>query len=101
MIVGDASEVAEGRAKCYIVEGMKIAVFQAGGEFYALDDRCSHADASLSDGWVDGKCVACPWHGAQFSLETGDALSPPAYGKVNTYPVTVIDGKIDVTVTKV
>lgn len=96
MIVGDISEVPEGRSKCFVVEGQKIAVFQAGGKFYALDDMCSHADASLSDGWVDGKCVACPWHGAQFDLETGEALSLPATRKVNTYPVSIVDGKIDV-----
>ena len=96
MIVGELSEVPEGRGKCFIVEGQKIAVFHVEGKLYALDDLCTHADAALSDGWIDGNCVACPWHGAQFDLDTGEALSLPATGKVNTYPVEVIDGNIDI-----
>ena len=64
----------------------------ADGKPYVIDDLCTHANARLSDGWLEEGCVACPWHGAQFDLETGEALSLPARVAVKTYPVIVKDG---------
>ena len=97
-IAGEASEVPEGRGKCFTVAGRRIAVFHVNGRFHALDDRCTHADAPMSDGWITGNCVACPWHGAEFDLETGAALSLPATTALRTYPVAVLDGKIRISV---
>jgi len=97
-LVGEASEVADGRGKCFTAAGRKIAVFQVGGRFYALDDRCTHADASMSDGWITGGCVSCPWHGAEFDLETGEALSLPATKALRTYPVALVGGRIEIAV---
>ncbi len=97
-IAGEAAEVADGRGKCFLVAGRKIAVFHVGARFFALDDRCTHADAAMSDGWITGNCVACPWHGAEFDLETGEALSLPATGTLRTYPVSIIEGRITITV---
>ena len=59
------------------------------GAFHIIDDLCTHANARLSDGWLEEGCVACPWHGAQFDLQTGQALSLPATGQVKTYPVVI------------
>ena len=98
MIVAKVTEIPEGRGMSYTVEGRRIAVFHAEGKFYALDDLCTHADAPLAGGWVDGKCVACPWHGAEFDLETGNALSLPATGRAATHKVTIIDGATTVRV---
>ena len=64
------------------------------GEIHIIDDLCTHANARLSDGWLEEGCVACPWHGAQFDLNTGQALSLPATGKVNTYPATIREGQL-------
>ncbi len=97
-IAGDAFEVADGRGKCFTVAGRKIAVFHVGERFFALDDRCTHADAPMSDGWITDLCVACPWHGAEFDLETGAALSLPATTALRTYPVEIVDGKIEINV---
>ncbi len=83
------------------VAGKKIAVFHTeDGEFYAIDDHCTHASVPLSDGWLNGACVSCPWHGAEFDLKTGVALSLPATGKVNTFPVVVEQGQIWVEVSE-
>ena len=91
--LGKTAEVEDGRGKCFVTpDGSKIAVFNVGGKFYAIDDLCTHAEASLSDGWVDGHCVACPWHGAEFDLKTGAAMTPPASEPVKNYPV-VVDGE--------
>ena len=64
------------------------------GTVYAIDDECSHEDASLYKGSLRGDCVACPLHGSRFKLSTGEPLEDPAYLPVNTYPVRIEDGAI-------
>jgi len=75
------------------VEGDEaIAVFNVDGELFAVSDTCTHAEASLSEGWVEGTAVECPFHFARFCLRTGRALSLPATRALRTYPVRVRDG---------
>ncbi|MEP7159946.1 MAG: bifunctional 3-phenylpropionate/cinnamic acid dioxygenase ferredoxin subunit [Dermatophilaceae bacterium] len=74
--------------------GEDITVFHCGGSFYALDDTCSHAQASLAEGWVEDGQVECPLHGAAFDLRTGEALCPPATRPVATHKVEVRDGQV-------
>jgi 3-phenylpropionate/trans-cinnamate dioxygenase ferredoxin subunit len=71
------------------IEDPAIAVFNVAGTFYAISDTCTHAEASLSEGQVEGKIVECPLHGATFDLRTGEALTPPAVEPVQTFPVVV------------
>lgn len=73
-----------------------IAVFNVEGEYFAIDDTCSHAEYSLSEGYVDGDTVECELHFATFSVRTGEALTAPATDPVGTYPVRVEDGHIHV-----
>lgn len=84
--IAKASEIGEGTGKAFDVEGKKIAVFQKDGVFYAIGDSCTHIGASLAEGELMGDNVVCPWHGAQFSLHTGDALGPPARGSAGCFP---------------
>ena len=56
---------------------------------YAVDDMCTHEDASLSKGSLHGDCVKCPLHGSRFRLETGEALDEPAEEALNTYQVKI------------
>lgn len=78
--------------------GVPIAVFNADGEFYAVDDTCTHQDASLADGWLEGCVVECPLHASCFDLRTGRPSGPPAKEPLRTYPVSVRDGVIYVRV---
>lgn len=71
-----------------------IAVFNADGELYAIDDTCSHQDASLSEGWLEGCQVECPLHAASFDLRTGEPTCLPARRPVRTHAVTVADGMV-------
>lgn len=71
-----------------------IAVFNADGEIYAIDDTCTHQDASLADGWLEGCLVECPLHAAAFDLRTGAPTCLPARLAVRTHPVTVEGGMI-------
>jgi 3-phenylpropionate/trans-cinnamate dioxygenase ferredoxin subunit len=75
-----------------------IAVFNADGELYAIDDTCTHQDASLSEGWLEGCLVECPLHAAAFDLRTGVPTCLPARRPVRTHPVTVdTEGMVWVT----
>jgi 3-phenylpropionate/trans-cinnamate dioxygenase ferredoxin subunit len=94
--VAPASEVPEGTGKTFTINGQKIAIFQANGTFYAMDDTCSHAEASLGAGEVDPdeETVECPLHGSMFGLASGKPRTLPAYEPVATYPVKVEDGML-------
>lgn len=72
-----------------------IAVFHTeGGEIYAIDDTCTHQDASLADGWLEGCEVECPLHASRFDLRTGKVDAPPAKLPVRTHTVVVQDDTI-------
>ena len=64
------------------------------GEIKAIDDKCSHGEISLSEGFVDGNTIECWAHGAKFSLDTGEALTLPAFEPVSVYPVLIEDDTI-------
>jgi 3-phenylpropionate/trans-cinnamate dioxygenase ferredoxin component len=72
-----------------------IAIFRTdAGEIYAIDDTCTHQDASLSDGWLDGCEVECPLHSSRFDLRTGKVDTPPAKLPVRIHRVVVRDGTV-------
>ena len=79
--------------------GAPIAVFNVDGELLAIDDTCTHQDASLADGWVEGCAVECPLHAACFDLRTGMPSGPPAKMPVRTHEVVAEDGFVYVRVT--
>lgn len=68
-----------------------VAVFYDGEEYYALDDTCTHEEASLADGWVEDGCIECPLHSAKFCLRDGSVQSMPATVDVAAHQV-VIEG---------
>ncbi len=92
--VATLEELPPGAAKVVNVDGLRVAVFNVHGTFYAIDDTCTHEEASLAEGTVYGEIVACPKHGSRFHLPTGRVLSLPAVIPVNTYAVKVEDGQV-------
>ncbi len=78
-----------------------IAIFHTDdGQVFAIDDTCTHQDASLADGWLDGCQVECPLHASKFDLRTGEVDAPPARTGVRTHQVEVRDGDIWVTLSE-
>jgi 3-phenylpropionate/trans-cinnamate dioxygenase ferredoxin subunit len=71
--------------------GRTICVTRVGDDVFAIDDTCSHSDASLSEGEVTDFKIECWLHGAEFDLRTGEALTPPAVAPIKVYPV-IVDG---------
>ncbi|MCK5075017.1 MAG: non-heme iron oxygenase ferredoxin subunit [Calditrichia bacterium] len=101
LYIGTIKEL-EGRLPlAFEVEEYRVALFKlADNNYYAIDDLCTHEDASLADGSIDSEIVSCPLHGAQFNIKNGTSLSLPALTSVKSYPVVVEDGKIYITVEK-
>ena len=75
-----------------------IALFRVEDRFYAIDDTCTHAQSSLSDGYIEGEVVECSFHSARFCLKTGAALSLPATKPVKSYPVRIEAGEVMIEV---
>lgn len=97
ILVGSVDDIPLGEAVRVEAE-VPIAVFNVDGELFAIDDTCTHQDASLADGWVEGCAVECPLHAACFDLRTGMPSGPPAKLPVRTYEVVVVDGLVHVRV---
>ena len=89
------AELGEGETRIVEVEGRKVGVFHcAGGELFAIEDRCSHDDGPLAEGEFDAAActVECPRHGSLFDLRSGRPRTLPAYQPVETFEVLVEDG---------
>ncbi len=94
--VATKQDLQPGDALCVEVNGQKIALFNVEGNYYALDDTCTHVGGSLSQGEVSATSVTCPWHGAQFELETGNVVRAPAQDSVGSYKVIVEGDEIKI-----
>lgn len=94
--VAAADRFATGTFRTVELDGTDIAVFNVDGEFFAIENVCTHDGGTLTGGRIDGGEVICPRHGARFSIKTGAALSAPAYEPVGTFPVRIIDGMVQV-----
>ncbi|PHQ69390.1 MAG: hypothetical protein COB93_08200 [Sneathiella sp.] len=74
--------------------GDAIAIFRVNDAYYATADRCTHGNASLCEGIVEGKSIECPFHMGTFDVTTGKALTFPCVVNLATYPVSLNDGQI-------
>ncbi len=86
--VATTDEIPPGTGKLVQANGIEIALFNAGGEFYATSPICPHEGGPLEDGTLDGDVVICPWHGFDFDLKNGECLVDSDL-RVATYPVKV------------
>lgn len=95
--VGKTTDIPEGEARRFVVNRIEIAVANLGnGTFLAVDDICSHAEASLSEGEVDVdmETIECPRHGSTFDLRTGQPKTLPATLPIVSFPVKVDGDRI-------
>jgi len=114
-VIGPVADFPPGTHRVVQLRNARIGVFNIGGRFYALPNRCPHQFGPLCEGpvggttacnaatdwkfaWVrTGEIVTCPWHGIEFDITTGQSLTNPRL-KVRTYSITVEDGQIVLTV---
>lgn len=85
------SDVPENGNKSFTVQGEEILIVRSNGDFFGLEDSCSHTGLSLQGGIIDGYSIKCPHHGACFDVRTGEAVALPAIAPVERYEL-VIDG---------
>jgi 3-phenylpropionate/trans-cinnamate dioxygenase ferredoxin subunit len=111
-VVGRVADFPEGTHRVVLVDGRSVGVFNIGGRFYGLLNRCAHQGGPLcsakrttgtlvGDGrrleWAhEGEIVACPWHGLEYHVPTGQCLAFP-HIRVRTYEVTVVGDEVVVT----
>ncbi len=81
ILVGKTSEMPPGKLNKVSVDGKEVLVVNLDGNYFAMDDTCTHSGASLSEGQLDGSTVTCGWHGAKFDCKTGKLEKFPA--KIN------------------
>ena len=90
------SDIPNGTCTVVEVDDAMIAVFNLDGEFFAIEDICTHDGSEIANGPVVNGCIECPRHGARFDIKTGEVTAPPAYEPVDTFPVQVVDNVVQV-----
>ena len=107
VVVAGADEIAPGERKLVMVGGRSIGVFNVGGEYYALRNRCPHQGGPLCEGFqfaplraavpgepydrgVEGAIIRCPWHGWEFDIRTGNSWFDPQRTRVRAYRAKVV-----------
>jgi len=94
--VAAAADFTEGKPHCATAGKHRIAVCKVEGEFYAIDNTCTHAGGPLCEGSLAGNVVTCPWHGSRFAVDSGKVVGGPAQRAIRTYRCRVRAGTVEV-----
>ena len=99
VMVGRAANVKPGELAAFDIDGTRVAVANADGRLFAIDEMCTHEQCSLvEEGTLEGTVVTCGCHGAQFDVRTGEVLAPPAIEPLRVYPLHVDHDEIVIEV---
>ena len=85
IIVAKTNEIKPNQIKQVSIDGKDIVVANIGGDYFAINDTCTHAGGSLSEGEIEDSTIICDWHGAQFDCKNGKLIKFPA--KINDLEV--------------
>jgi naphthalene 1,2-dioxygenase system ferredoxin subunit len=92
--VAAEAELFEGAGIAVAPGGHDIALYLLGGQVYATDNRCTHGEARLCDGYLDGYEIECPFHQGRFDIRTGHPTAEPCTEPVRTWPVKIEGGRV-------
>jgi nitrite reductase/ring-hydroxylating ferredoxin subunit len=98
MKVGTAESILDDEMVLLRAGDRHIVVYAVDGKFFATDGLCTHEQAPLIDGYLDGDVIECPKHNARFHVCSGKVLRRPAQTDLKVYPVAVEDGIVSVEV---
>ena len=90
------AELSDNDSRAVTISGQKVLVCRAGGELYAVQNRCTHQEAELEGGRIRGCFISCPLHGVRFDLSDGTPMGQLTREALATYEVRVVDGMIEV-----
>lgn len=76
------------------IDGTSVAVFLVDGEYYVTQDLCTHGPGCLSEGFVEGHEIECPFHQGRFDIKTGLPSAPPCSEALRVWPARAVDGKV-------
>jgi 3-phenylpropionate/trans-cinnamate dioxygenase ferredoxin subunit len=93
-VIADEGELTANEMRAFEHDGRRLLLVFADGEYFVIDEMCSHEDYSLALGCIKGRRIKCSLHGSYFDLATGQALDEPADEPISTYPVKVEGGKV-------
>ncbi|MEM5776456.1 MAG: non-heme iron oxygenase ferredoxin subunit [Anaerolineaceae bacterium] len=94
--VSDVDDVPPGERIYLELDDKPVIIFNVDGEFFAIDDECTHDNGPLGEGQLENHHIICPRHGARFDIRNGRVLALPAVKDVGAYPVRVRYGKIEI-----
>lgn len=87
--IANKNEIENGEMKAFSVNGEQITLANVDGEFLAFDGICTHANCALAGGFLEGYTLTCYCHGAQFDIQTGEVISPPAPKPLTVYKLKI------------
>jgi len=93
--IANFSELPEGRARGYAIEGLAIALVRVGESVFAMDSRCPHAGGRLDRSTAVAFAITCPMHGARFDIRTGQCMNAP-YDNIRTFQTRISDGIVEI-----
>lgn len=94
--VATVKDFIPGERRVVDVDGVIVAVFNLQGEYYAIEDVCTHDGGELASGELVGDEIICPRHGARFCIKTGEVKAPPAIQSVDIFQIQVLNGVVQV-----
>jgi biphenyl 2,3-dioxygenase ferredoxin component len=89
-----AADISPGNALKVETGDLVLAVFNVDGEYYVMDDLCTHGPGSLSEGYIEGDVVECNFHNGQFNIKTGEVVAPPCMVPMKIYKTMVENGRV-------
>jgi naphthalene 1,2-dioxygenase ferredoxin component len=94
LAVAERDDVPEGEAIAVTVDGREIALYGVEGAVYATSNICTHGEARLCEGFLEGNEIECPLHQGRFDVITGNAVLEPVTGSIQIFPVKIENGKV-------
>jgi len=94
--VTEALDIEEKSFSTFEVNGTSLVICRFRGEYFAIENRCSHAQSAFDEGRMRGYRIICPLHGATFDIRDGSCTGLPAKQSIRSFPLRIVDGMIEV-----
>ena len=98
--VASTDDIGDGELLLVEAGGEEICLYNLGGTVYATENTCTHGQASLAEGFIEGDCIECPLHQGMFDIRTGKATQAPATEDLRVFPVQFKGNEIQVDIAR-
>jgi len=94
--VCDTTTLFQEQKKAFVIENIPVLIIHIDDTYYAIKNQCTHENFPLTDGEIEKDQIICPFHGAKFCFKTGEVTAPPAFDNIETFPVRVLNGQLQI-----